>query len=32
MAIENLNINYKAQLEPGPIHKLKTIKRTMNSD
>jgi hypothetical protein len=32
MAIENLNINCKAEIKPGPIHKLKTIKRTMNSN
>jgi hypothetical protein len=33
MIIEKLNINYKAQkIKPGPINKLKTIKRTMNSD
>jgi hypothetical protein len=33
MAIEKLNFNYKAQtIKPGPINKLKTIKRATNSD
>jgi hypothetical protein len=33
MAIEKLRINYKAKkIKPGPIHKLKTIKRVMTSD
>ena len=33
MAAEELKMNYKTQkLKPIPIHKLKTIKRAMNSD
>jgi len=33
MAIEKLSVNYKAQkIKPGPINKLKTIKKAMNSD
>jgi len=31
MAVERLKINYKAQEKKGPIQKLKTIQRTMNS-
>jgi hypothetical protein len=33
MAIEKRNINCKAQkIKPGPINKLKTIKKAMNSE
>jgi len=33
MAIGKFRINYKAQkIKPGPIHKLKTIKRAMKSE
>ena len=33
MVIDKLKINYKTQkIKPGQIHKLKTIKRAMNSD
>jgi hypothetical protein len=32
MATEKLKINNKTLKKPGPIHKLKTIKRTMNSN
>ena len=32
MAIEKLNINYIPKNKTGPAHKLKTIKRTLNSD
>jgi len=33
MAIDKLKINHKIQkIKPGQIHKLKTIKRAMNSD
>jgi hypothetical protein len=31
VAIEKLKIKYKANIKPGPIHKLKNVKRAMNS-
>jgi len=32
MAIEKLKLTTRLKIKPGPIHKLKTIKRAMNSD
>jgi len=31
VAVKKLEINYKTQIKPGPIHKLKTIQTDMNS-
>jgi len=32
MVIDNLKLTTDSKIKPGPIHKLKTIKRAMNSD